>query len=148
LRVGVGDLDYRGEVTEVVVGGDFFDLRRLFGEVLFLTAEIGRGDLEAVEQDAAAFVVDVSASDAAEDVEESELDGGAVVDARHGEGATAGGAGGLAAGADVVVAEVLPAEGGRAAAVAFGEDVAAEVAAFGVDGRDGGVGGNWPVVVV
>jgi hypothetical protein len=148
FRVGIGDLDYRGEVAEVVVGGDFFDLRRLFGEVLFLTAEIGRGDLEAVEQDAATFEVDVSASDAAEDVEESELNGGAVVDARHGEGASAGGAGGFAAGADVVVAEILPAEGGRAAAVAFCEDVAAEVAAFGVEGRVGGVGGNWLVVVV
>ena len=54
----------------------------------------------------------------------------------------------MSAGADVVVTEVLAAEGGRTAAVALGEDVAAEVAAFGVDGRVGGIAGGWLSIVV
>jgi hypothetical protein len=101
---------------------------------LGVAAEVGGGYLQAVEEDGASFVVDVSAGEAAEDVVEGNLDGGAVVDAGEGEGAGASGAGAFAAGAGVVVAEVLAAEGGRAAAVSVGEDVAAEVAAGGVDG--------------
>ena len=139
LRVGGGDFDDGGEVSEVVVGGDFFDLRLLFGVELGVAGEVGGGDLEAVEEDAAALVIDISAGEAAEDFVEGELDGGAVVDARHGEGAGAAGDGGLAAGTAMVVAEALAAECGRAAAMAFGEDVAAEVAAF----RVGGCGFGW-----
>jgi hypothetical protein len=75
------------------------------------------------------------------------LDGGAVFDARHDEGSADGGAGSFAAGADVVVAEVAAAERGRAAAVSVGEDVAAEVAAFGIDLRVGGVAGDGLEVV-
>jgi hypothetical protein len=96
----------------VDVVGDFVDLGLLFGGLGGVAREIGGGDLEAVEEDAAAFVVDVSAGEAAEDFEEGELDGGAVVDARHGEGAGAAGDGGLAAGTAVVVAEMLAAQGG------------------------------------
>ena len=125
-----GDFGDGSEISEVIVGGDFFDLRRLFGFELWVAREVGGGDLEAIEEDAAALVLDVSAGDAAEDFVEGELDGGSVVDARHGEAVGVSGDSGLAAGAAVVVAEALAAEGGRAATVAFGEDVAAEVTAF------------------
>jgi hypothetical protein len=108
---GVGN-SAMGEVSEVDVVGDFVDLGLLFGGLGGVAGEVGGGDLKAVEQDAAAFVVDVSAGEAAEDFEEGELDGGAVVDARHGEGAGAAGDGGLAAGTAVVVAEALAAKGG------------------------------------
>ena len=96
----------------MIVGGDFFDLRRLFGFGLGVAREVGGGDLEAVEEDAAALVLDVSAGDAAEDFVEGELDGGAVVDTRHREAVRVAGGSGLAAGAAVVVAEALAAEGG------------------------------------
>ena len=73
-------------------------------------------------------------ADAAEDVEDGDLDGGAVVDGLHAEHAGAAGElGAEEALAVVVVAEVLGAEGGRAAAASVGVDVAAEVAAFGVE---------------
>jgi hypothetical protein len=135
-----GDFGDGGEVTELVVVGNFFDLGQLFGFGLGV-AEVGGGDLQAVEDDAASLVLDVSTGEAGQDFEEGELDGGAVVDARHGEDVgMAGDAGGssFAAGAAVVVAEALAAEGGRAAAVSFGEDVAAEIAAFRV-----GFGLGW-----
>ena len=122
---------------------NFFDLGRLFDFGLAGARKVGGGDLEAVEEDAAALVLDISAGEAGEDFEEGELDGGAVVDARHAEGAAAVGAGGFAAGAVVVVAEFLAAEGGRAATMAFGEDVAAKETAFRVGGGGwrGGCGG-------
>lgn len=139
--LGVEDFGDGGEVPEFVVVGDFFDLGRLFDFGLAVAREVGGGDLEAVEEDAASLELDVTAGEAGEDFEERELDGGAVVDAGHAEGAAAIGAGGFAAGAVVVVAEFLSAEGGRAAAMAFGKDVAAEVAAFGVGGGGGWLGG-------
>ena len=116
----------------MVVVGDFFDQGLDCSGGLGVAWKVGGGDLESVEENAAAFVLDVSAGEAAEDFVEGELDGGAVVDAGHGEGAGAAGDSALDAGAAVVVAEALSAEGGRAAAVSVGEDVAAEVAALGV----------------
>jgi hypothetical protein len=139
LGCGVGDFGDGGQVSEVVVGGNFFDLWLLFGVGWRVAREVGRGDREAAEEDGAALVFDVSAGESAEDFVEGELDGGAVVDAGHGKGAGAAGDSGLAADAAVVVAEALAAEGGRAAAVAVDEDVAAEVAAF----RVGGFGFGW-----
>jgi hypothetical protein len=96
-------------------------------------AEVCGGDLESVEQDGSAFVIDVAGGEAAEDLVESELNGGAVLDAGHGEDAEAVGAGSLVADAGVVVAELLAAEGGRAAAVAASVDVTADVAAERID---------------
>jgi hypothetical protein len=64
------------------------------------------------------------------------LDGGAVFDAREGEGGAAAfafaGIGDGLTGGVVVVTELLVAEAGGAATVAVGEDVAAEEACFGV----------------
>ena len=117
---------------EFGVVGDFFDLGLGFDFGLVVAWEVGGGDLEAVEDDAAAFVFNVAAGEAGEDFVEGELDGGAVVDARHGEDAGVAGRGSHAAGTAVVETEALAAEGRRAAAVAFGEDVAADEAAFGV----------------
>jgi len=98
--------------------------------------QAGGGGLEAVEKNAGAFGVELVDGNAGEDAVEGEQEAGAVVDSGDGEGGgavgAAGGGGRLLAGAMVVVAEVLSAEGGRAAAVAVGEDVTAEVAAAGV----------------
>jgi hypothetical protein len=98
-----------------------------------LEGEVGGGDLESVEEDSGAFVVQLAAGDAGEDVAQGDLDGGGVVDGRDGEdgelAATVGG-GAKAAGALVVIAEVLAAESGRAASTALGEDMTAEIAAF------------------
>jgi hypothetical protein len=96
-------------------------------------AEVVAGDLEAVEEQPGALGVDGVAGDASDDLGERELDGGGVVEAVEARELKAGL--GLAAAVDrlasavevVVVAEVLSAEGGRAAAAAVGEDVAAEV---------------------
>ena len=134
------------EVSDVWVGGEVFD--GLGGGLLLFVAggEVGAGDLESVEEDGGAFGVEVSGGEPGEDVEEGDLDGGAVVDGLHAE--DAGAAGERRVGealAVVVVAEVLGAEGGRAAAVSVGVDVAAEVAAFGVVVV--GVGGVHGVVV-
>jgi len=97
--------------------------------------EVGAGDLKAVEEDGGSFVVDVAGGDAGEDVVEGDLDGVAVIDGLHFEHAHAAGEWGVGkASAVVVVAEVVAAEGGRAAAVAVGVDVAAEVAAVRVVG--------------
>ena len=98
-----------------------------------LEGEVGGGDLESVEEDSGAFVVQLAAGDAGEDVAQGDLDGGGVVDGRDGEDgelAAIVGGGAEAAGALVVIAEVLAAEGGRAASTALGEDMTAEIAAF------------------
>jgi hypothetical protein len=90
-----------------------------------------RGDLEAVEEEAGAFGVEGVAGDAAENLEDCALDAGGAVDGRELEGhvrgvcGVAGGDRGAAAAGVVVVAEGFTAEAGRAAAVAFGVDVAA-----------------------
>ncbi len=112
------------------MGGDLFDLG-WWGVFGVLAGEVGAGDLEAVEEQAGAFGVDLVVGDAEEDVADGELDGGAVFGQGEVEGvAVFAGArvGRGAAGGVVVVAEVLVAERWAAAAAAFGEDVAALVA--------------------
>jgi hypothetical protein len=104
----------------------------------------GEGDLEAVEEEAGAFGVDGVAGDAVEDVAEGELDGGAVFEVGEDEGGLVLAAGWEvldgAAGGVVVVAEIFMFEGGRAAAEAGGEDMAAAHAlAGGLDGSHGGL---------
>ena len=122
----VGDVFDEGFGGGVEVRGGGFGVR----------GEVCGGDLESVEEEAGAFGVDVGSGDAGEDVVEGELDAGPIVDGGHLEDCcfvgAAVGDGGLLAGGVVVEAEVLSAKGGGAAAAAFGEDVAAEVAAFGV----------------
>jgi len=128
-----------------VVLGDVFDDGGWVRE-FFLPCEVGACDLESVEGDGGSLAVDVSGGKSAEDVVEGELDGGAVVDGLHFEDAGASGERAVAAGAVVVVAEVLPAEGGRAAAAAGGVHVAAEVAALPVEVRVRVHGGVPPVL--
>jgi hypothetical protein len=90
------------------------------------------GDLEAVEEHAGAFGVEVVGGDAAENLREGELDGGAVLDDVEEEWlfvfigiAVSVGARGGAVGAVVVVAEEFAAESGGAAAAAGGVEMAA-----------------------
>ena len=120
-----------GEGAEFGVVGDFFD--EGCGLLGFLFAgEIGAGDLESVEEEAGAFVVDFLARDAAEDFADGALDGGAVIGEGDvevfGDGVALAEGSGRAVGIVVVVAELFVAESGAAAAAAFGEDVAALVA--------------------
>ncbi len=100
--------------------------------------EVEAGDLEAVEDDAAATSVEVVGGDALHDDVDRLLDSGAVYRQRDFEGGAAaaavvsyrgwdGSAGGM-----VEVAEVLLAQAGAAAVAAVGEDVAALVAVGGV----------------
>jgi hypothetical protein len=137
--VGFGNFDDGGKVAEGVVGADVFDLGELPGGGLVLAGEVGGGDLKAAEKDGTELPVDLTVGEAVEDVVDGEMEGGSVVDAGHDEHAGAVGDGFSFAGAAVVVAEFEAAQSGRAAAVSVGEDVTAEVAAFGVDG--GFVGG-------
>jgi hypothetical protein len=92
--------------------------------------EVGAGDLEGVEDEAGAAGVYGVGGEAADELADGLLDGGAVL----GEGEVEGGfpvgqADGIGsdgfAGGVVVVAEVLAAKGAAAAAVAVGEDVTA-----------------------
>jgi hypothetical protein len=115
------------------------------GEAGFAGQEAG-DDAKIGDEAAGAGVIEVVGGDAAEDERGGEQGGGAVLDEGEGEGLggvevaeLAGGGRGPTAGV-VVEAEVLIAEGGGAAAVSVGEDVAAEVAAPGVGL---GFGGRW-----
>ena len=106
--------------------------------------EVEAGDLEAVEEKAGAAGIDLIGGDALEDLADRVLDGRTIVGI--GEGEFEGGAAGSAgvgcgfAGGVVVVAEVLSAQAGAAAAVAVGEDVAALEALWCVGaGLDDGV---------
>jgi len=80
--------------------------------------EVGAGDLEGVEQQTGAAGVDLVGGEAADDLAEVELDGGAVVGFEQGEGGLAAGPvlgfafEDCASGLMVVVAEVLVAERG------------------------------------
>jgi len=61
------------------VDGDLFYRRgALYGGSFFLAREVGGGYLQAVEQEAGAFGVDVVRGEAAEDLADGELDGGSV----------------------------------------------------------------------
>ncbi len=103
------ELGYGGYGAVGCVFGDFLDgqgFRGGFGEV-------DAGDLEAVEEEAGAFGVDVVGGEAAEDFADGELDGGAVFWLGEGEGgATAAtgvevGSGDALAGAVMVVAKIF-----------------------------------------
>ncbi len=120
------------------VGDDFFDDFGFF--VLFggVALDVGAGDPEAVEEEAGAAGVDFVVGDFVEEERDAELDAAAFGEVGGGgevEGGGAAGGAGLdlrlagagAAGGAVVVAEVLLAEGGAAAADAVGFDVAALV---------------------
>ncbi len=118
---------------------DVFDglgLLRVFVGVGF--GEVEAGDLEAVEEESGSAGVDVVGGDAAQNLADGGLDGGAVFGQREGEGALAVAAlaGVLdgAAGGVVVVAEGFLAEAGALAAAAVGVDVAALVAGLGGHG--------------
>jgi hypothetical protein len=115
--------------------------------------EVGGGAVAAAEQEFGALHVELVGGDAAGELGDGELDGGAVFERRQDEGGVGIdqgllGGGGVAGGEGVargvvVVAEVLLAEGEGAAAVALGEDVAALVAAgagVGGFGWGGGLG--------
>lgn len=132
-RVGLGYLLNGREIACVAIGGDGLD--GLGGGLLFIAeGEVGAGDLQAIEHGAGELGVDVSGGEPAEDVIEGDLDGGAVIDGLHAEDANAAGERGAGKpGTVVVVAEVLPAQGRRAAAAAIGVDVTAEVAALGIE---------------
>jgi hypothetical protein len=74
--VEVDDGGY-GAVDGVV--NDFYDLGGASGfEGFFGAREVGRGDLEAVEEQAGALGVEVVGGEAAEDFGDGELDGGAI----------------------------------------------------------------------
>ena len=98
-------------------------LRALFG------AQVGGGDLEAVEEEAGAAWVDVVGGDADKELAKGLLDGVVVGGGEEGEGAGAGealvGAGYGAAGVVMVVAELLFAHARASAAGVVGEDVVA-----------------------
>ena len=116
-----------GEEAEVRVEGGLFDGFGL-GLVFFGLGEGLRGDLQGVEEEAGAAVVEGHVGDAGDDLVERELDRGAVFDRGEleGLGVRRGGVGDAAV--LVEVAEVLATEAGRLAAAAGGQDVAALVA--------------------
>jgi hypothetical protein len=93
--------------------------------------QVDAGDLEAVEEEAGATGVDVVGGDAAEDLADGGLDGGAVLGVGQVEGGAAAAAlarvGDRAAGGVVVVAELFLTEAWAGAAASVGEDVAALV---------------------
>ena len=139
LFVVEGEFDDGGEVADAVVDGEVFGGERgglgCLGDARG-KGEVGGGDLKPVEELAGAFGVKLTGGETREHVMQGDLDAGGIVDGRNGKdgGAVAFdvGGGGLLADGSMVVAEVLSAQGGRAATMAVGEDVAAEVTAFGV----------------
>jgi hypothetical protein len=131
-----GYLGAWGEYAEGGVGSDLLDgsFGRLGGPALLgrlRFGEVEAGDLEAVEEQAGAAGVDVVGGDAAEDLADGGLDGGAVF--RQGQVECGAAASALArvgdrlAGVVVVVAELFSAQTWASAAVSVGEDVAALV---------------------
>ena len=136
LAFGFAEFRAGGERAVERVGDDFFD-EVGFGFAAGMTGrgfagEVEAGDLEAVEEQAGTFGIELVAGDALEDLADGGLDGAAVL----GQGQVEVGVAGAAfagvfhgvAGGVVVVAELLVAEAGAAAAAAVGEDVAALVA--------------------
>jgi hypothetical protein len=135
--LGFGDFGAGSEGAKGGIGDDLFD--EIGGVVGIAVAcgdggagEVEAGDLEAVEEETGAEWVDVVGGDAAEDLADAALDGGAVLGVGEVEGGAAAAAlarvFGRAAGGVVVVAELFVAEAGRAATASVGEDVAALVA--------------------
>jgi hypothetical protein len=111
-----------GGVGTIVAGG---------GGGAGLAGEVDGGGTQGVEEETAALRVELVEGDAAGDFSDGELEGGAVFKAGQVECGVgrdeAGGSGGRTVGV-VEVAEVLSAEGRRAAAAASGMDVAADIA--------------------
>ena len=103
--------------------------------------------MQAVEEDGGVAILEVAAGGSGEDFEDGVVDGGTIADGRHLEDSRAALVGDAGAGEAVVVAERLAAQGGRAAAVSVGEDVAAEVAALRVGGGLGAFGCEVLLVV-
>jgi hypothetical protein len=101
-----------------------------------LAGEVEAGDLQAVEEETGAAGVDFVISDAADDLADGGLDGGAVLGDGQVEGGLAGAAlfwvGDGLSGRVVEVAELFFAEAWAGAAAAVGEDVAALEALDGV----------------
>jgi len=130
--LGFADFDAGGEGAEGGVDDDLFDRIGVSCGFFGDGGQVEAGDLEAVEEEAGALGVDLVAGDAEQDLADGALDGGAVLgqgDVEVGLAATAvAGVLDRAAGGVVVVAELLVAQAGAAAAVAVGEDVAALVA--------------------
>jgi hypothetical protein len=93
--------------------------------------QVDASDLEAVEEEAGALGVDFVAGDAAEDLADGGLDGGAILGVGQVEGgaaiATLAGVGDRAASGVVVVTEFFLAKAWAGAAASVGEDVAALV---------------------
>jgi hypothetical protein len=125
------DSCWGSERAELRVFGDLLDEEGRIG-VERLLGQGDDGGLEAVEQQAGAARVEVVGGDALQHQRDGVQDAAAVgelVGAGEREGATTGLArGGVLDGAArgvVLVAELLPAQAGRGAAVAVGEDVAA-----------------------
>ena len=129
--VGVGAyFGYRRQLAVLLVEDDVGDWVFRFG-VAIVRGEIKAGDLEAVEEQACSFRVDLARGYAAEDFSDSLLDGGAVFRVGEFEGVGSGAAlfyvGYWFVGFVVVVAEVLVGERWAAAAAAVYVDVAADV---------------------
>jgi hypothetical protein len=133
--VAGGDFGDGGEWALDGIEVEFVDLVEVFvvgfGRGFGASLEVGGGDLDGVEEDSGAAAVELVHGDAAGYLCDGKLDGGAVLEAGKVEGGVGRdelGAGRGAAGGVMEVAEVLVAQRGRAAAVAGGVDVAADVA--------------------
>jgi hypothetical protein len=133
------DLGAGSDRAEDGIGDDLFDEGGGFGGA-GLFGEVEAGDLEAIEEEAGPFGVDLVAGDAAEDLADGVLDGGAVFGQREVEvGLTAAAVAWIfdgAAGGVVVVTKFFMAQAWAAAAAAVDEDVAA-LEAFGGVGHGG-----------
>ena len=116
-----------GEEAVVGVEGGLFDGFWL-GLFFFGLGEGLGGDLQGVEEEAGAAVVERHVGDAGDDLVERELDRGAVFDRGELEGVGVRRCGVGDAAVLVEVAEVLATEAGRLAAAAGGQDVTALVA--------------------
>jgi hypothetical protein len=129
--LGLFEFDAGCEGTELGIGGDLFD-GLVAASPLDLTGKVRAGDLEAVEEEAGAFGVDLVAGDAAEDLAYGALDGRAVFGQGEVEvGLSATAVAGIfdgTAGGVVVVTKFFVTEAWTAAAMAVGVDVAALIA--------------------
>jgi len=127
--VGGVELHLVLEVVDGVFVADELGSGELGGFVAGLAGQSTDGDLQAEDEEAGAFGVELVGGDAGEDLRDGELDRWAVFEDGEGEGfeGEGGGRGVVdgAAGGEVVEAEVLAAERWAAAALAGDEDVTA-----------------------
>ena len=145
--VSLLEVEDRGDGAVDGIFNDLFDLRGAFGVgLLFGAGQVGRGDLEAVEEQSGAFGVEVVGGEAAQDFGDGKLDGGAVFELADGEGGLLGAALSevfhRAAILVVKIAKRFLFECGRAATMAGGEDVAALETGVGCVGHAWGY--PWP----